>query len=146
MNQEKLETQLNKQLANWNVLFTKLHNYHWYVTGSDFFTLHAKFEEFYNEAANYIDEIAERILTIQGKPIATLREYLEYSSIAEATGNEQAREMVSTIAEDFTTIIAESDALIKIAEELGDVPTADQFIGIKTSIEQHNWMLRAYLN
>ena len=23
---------LNKQVANWNVLYVKLHNYHWYVT------------------------------------------------------------------------------------------------------------------
>lgn len=45
---------LNKQVANWNVLYVKLHNYHWYVTGPHFFTLHEKFEEFYNEAGTYI--------------------------------------------------------------------------------------------
>ena len=35
---------LNKQLANNTVLWTKLHNYHWYVKGPNFFSLHAKFE------------------------------------------------------------------------------------------------------
>ena len=32
---------VNKQVANWTVLYTKLHNFHWYVKGPNFFTLHA---------------------------------------------------------------------------------------------------------
>ncbi|TLS36106.1 Dps family protein [Pseudalkalibacillus caeni] len=135
----------NKQLANWNVLYTKLHNYHWYVKGSDFFTLHEKFEEFYTEAAGYIDEIAERILTIKGKPLATLKEYLEASTIPEATGSENAKQMVSSLAGDFRTLISETSELIEAAEDTADVPTADMFIGIRTSLEQHTWMLTAYL-
>lgn len=50
----ELHSVLNKQIANWNVLFVKLHNYQWYVKGDQFFTLHAKFEELYNEAENGI--------------------------------------------------------------------------------------------
>ena len=44
--ENQLMNKLNIQLANWNVINTKLQNYHWFVTGPDFFTLHAKFEEF----------------------------------------------------------------------------------------------------
>lgn len=51
-----------------------------------------KFEEFYNEAATNVDQIAERILTVGGKPVATLKEYLEGSSIQEAVGNEVAKD------------------------------------------------------
>ncbi|OIJ12008.1 DNA starvation/stationary phase protection protein [Anaerobacillus alkalidiazotrophicus] len=145
MANEKLVNSLNSQLANWNVLFTKLHNYHWYVTGPEFFTLHAKFEEYYTEAATYIDSIAERILTIEGKPLATLKEYLEASSIEEASSNEGAKEMVSVLAADFEKVIAESNETIELAEAAGDESTADMFIGIKTSLEQHVWMLKAYL-
>lgn len=32
---------LNKQIANWGVLYVKIHNYHWFVKGKNFFTLHA---------------------------------------------------------------------------------------------------------
>lgn len=145
MSNEKLVSSLNSQLANWNVLFTKLHNYHWYVTGPEFFTLHAKFEEYYTEAATYIDSIAERILTIEGKPLATLKQYLEASSIEEATTKEDAKEMVAVLAADFQKVIAESNETIGLAEEAGDESTADMFIGIKTSLEQHVWMLKAYL-
>ncbi|MBU8907575.1 Dps family protein [Desertibacillus haloalkaliphilus] len=143
--QKQLIEELNKQLANWNVLNTKLHNYHWNVTGSDFFTLHTKFEEFYNEAATTIDEIAERILTIGGKPVASLSEYLKGTTLSEATGTETAREMVAAIAKDFEQIVAESNELIEVAEKANDESTADMFIQVKTTLEQHIWMLKAFL-
>ncbi|MGM0751584.1 MAG: Dps family protein [Bacillota bacterium] len=143
MNQQ-LVVALNKQLANWNVLYTKLHNYHWYVTGPEFFTLHEKFEEYYNEAGNYIDEVAERILTIKGKPIATLKEYLETATIEESNGKESPVEMVDALVNDFKQIVNDSKKIIEAAEDSQDQPTADLFIGIKTSLEQHIWMLNAF--
>jgi starvation-inducible DNA-binding protein len=145
MSNQQLVTELNRQLSNWNVLNTKLHNFHWYVKGENFFTLHEKFEEFYNEAATNVDAIAERILTVEGRPVATLKEYLEGSSIQEAAGNEVAKDMVSALAEDFTTISKESDKIIHLAEENGDEATADMFIALKSSIQQHTWMLNAFL-
>jgi starvation-inducible DNA-binding protein len=143
MNQQ-LVVALNKQLANWNVLYTKLHNYHWYVTGPEFFTLHEKFEEYYNEAGAYIDEVAERILTIKGKPIATLKEYLETATIEESNGQESAVKMVDTLVKDFQQVVADSKKIIEAAEDSQDQPTADLFIGMKTSLEQHIWMLNAF--
>lgn len=143
MNQQ-LVVALNKQLANWNVLYTKLHNYHWYVTGPEFFTLHEKFEEYYNEAGNYIDEVAERILTIKGKPIATLKKYLETATIEESNGKESSTEMVDVLVNDFEQIVNDSKKIIEAAEDSQDQPTADLFIGIKTSLEQHIWMLNAF--
>ncbi|MFD2679794.1 Dps family protein [Bacillus seohaeanensis] len=142
---QQLNVKLNKQLANWNVLYTKLHNYHWYVKGNDFFVLHEKFEEYYGEAAGYIDEIAERLLSIGGQPIATMKEYLESASIEEANGVEQARNMVQNLTEDFKTVIKESKEVIELAEDDNDQPTADLFIGIRASLEKHVWMLSAYI-
>ena len=75
---------LNKQVANWTVLYTKLHNFHWNVKGPHFFTLHAKFEELYTEAAGHIDSLAERVLSIGGKPVGTLAACLNTASITEA--------------------------------------------------------------
>jgi len=136
---------LNKQLANWNVLFVKLHNFHWYVKGDQFFTLHGKFEEFYGEAATYIDDIAERILTIQGAPLATLKEYLAVSTIQEATGKENAKEMAASVKSDFETVIAELAHGMEVAQEAGDEASSDMLLGIKGTLEKQVWMLRAYL-
>ncbi len=59
------------------------------LTGHHFFTLHEKFEELYDEANGHIDVLAERILTIGGRPVSTLKECLEIATIQEAKGNEQ---------------------------------------------------------
>ncbi|MFD3445893.1 Dps family protein [Microbacteriaceae bacterium 4G12] len=136
---------LNKQIANWNVLYVKLHNYHWYVSGPQFFTLHEKFEQFYTEAATYIDELAERVLALKGQPIATMREYLETSSVKESTGKETAEEMVRTIVDDYSALLSELKEGMKIADEAEDDTTADMFLAIYTTLEKHVWMLSAFL-
>lgn len=143
--QTELHAALNRQTANWTLLGIKLHNYHWFVTGPQFFTLHEKFEEFYNEAAGYVDELAERLLAIGGKPAATIKEYLALSSLQEATGGESAKDMVAALVKDFGVLAEESKALIGLAEESGDQPTADLLIGIRSTLEKHVWMLSAFL-
>ncbi|HZG75390.1 MAG TPA: DNA starvation/stationary phase protection protein [Paenibacillus sp.] len=135
---------LNKQIANWNVLFVKLHNYHWFVKGPVFFTLHAKFEELYNEAALHIDELAERVLAIGGKPPATMREYLAAASVSEATGAEKPTDMVRTIESDFRTIVGEIEQGMEIAQAADDEATSDMLLAIRSSLEKHAWMLRSF--
>lgn len=136
---------VNKQVATWTVLYTKLHNYHWYVKGPHFFTLHTKFEELYNEAAVVIDEFAERILALEGKPVGTLKECLEISFIEEATGTENEEEMVRTLSGDLSKIADEIQSSIDLAEKAEDEGTADMLLGVKKSIRKHLWMFKAYL-
>ncbi|MBS4215313.1 Dps family protein [Neobacillus rhizophilus] len=140
-----LEKVLNQQIANWNVLYTKLHRFHWYVKGHDFFTLHAKFEELYEEAAATIDEFAEQLLAIGGSPVSTLKEYLELATIKETTETLNAEEMVQSIVKDFTQIIDELQDGMETAEQKNDEVTSDMFLGLKGKLEKHNWMLKAYL-
>jgi starvation-inducible DNA-binding protein len=136
---------LNKQIANWSVLYMKLHNYHWYVKGGHFFTLHVKFEEFYNEAGLHVDELAERLLSIGGNPVATMKECLELSSIREANGQENADEMVQSVINDFSIIIGELKEGMSLAGELGDETTGDMLLAIHSGLEKHVWMLTAFL-
>lgn len=137
---------LNKQIADWNILFVKLHNYHWYVKGPNFFTLHTKFEEFYNEASLHIDELAERVLIIGGKPLATMREYLDTSSLKEANKNITADEMVQDITKDYNYLIEELKDGMEIAESENDSVTHDLLLAIREQLAKHVWMLTAYLN
>lgn len=141
----QLTVNLNKQIANWSVLYMKLHNYHWYVKGEQFFTLHSKFEELYNEAALHVDEIAERVLAIGGKPVATLNGCLEIASIQDATGYENSTEMVQSILNDFTKVISELKDAMFLADELKDETTGDLLLSIHSSLEKHIWMFRAFL-
>ncbi|MGG3468231.1 Dps family protein [Neobacillus pocheonensis] len=142
---EQLTHVLNKQIANWSVLYMKLHNYHWYVKGGQFFTLHAKFEEFYNEAGLHVDELAERLLSVGGNPVATMKDCLELSSIREAAGTETADEMVQSIINDFSIIIGELKEGMSLAGELDDETTGDMLLAIHSGLEKHVWMLTAFL-
>ncbi|MED3570676.1 Dps family protein [Cytobacillus praedii] len=141
----KLIQSVNKQVANWTILYVKLHNYHWYIKGRHFFTLHEKFEELYNEANQHIDELAERILSLEGSPVATMKECLEMTSIEEATGKEKEEDMVKSICADFVKMADELQEGIQLAEEANDEGTGDMLIAIKQSLKKHIWMLKAYL-
>ena len=145
MAKKTLNNQLNDLVATWSVLYTKLHNYHWYVSGPSFFTLHAKFEELYNETTLTLDEIAERILALGGKPVATLKEHLELSLVEEASGKESAEEMVQTIISDFSVMMDALNKAMETAAEAGDDRTEDLLNAKFQSLEQHSWMLSAFL-
>ncbi|MFC3749174.1 Dps family protein [Paenibacillus sp. GCM10012306] len=140
-----LEQTLNREVANLNVLYVKLHNYHWYVKGEQFFSLHVKFEELYDDITLKMDEVAERLLSIKGRPAATLKEYLELATIQEATGKEDTRAMLQSLIEDFATVAEELTEGIELAEQGNDQPTADLFIKIRSDLEKQQWMLRSFL-
>ncbi|WP_066258241.1 Dps family protein [Neobacillus drentensis] len=140
-----VEQMINLQIANWNVLYTKLHRFHWYVKGPHFFTLHAKFEELYEEAAGTIDEFAEQLLMIGGSPISTLKEYLQLATIEETSETLSAEEMVQTIVHDFSLIIDELKAGMEIAEQNNDEVTSDMFLELIGKLNKHNWMLKSFL-
>ncbi|MGD8190949.1 Dps family protein [Brevibacillus ginsengisoli] len=136
---------LNKQIANWTVLYIKLHNFHWYVKGPQFFTLHVKFEELYNEASLHIDELAERVLALGGQPVATMREAMELSSVQEANGNENSEQMVQAVVADFSQLIQELKEGMSIADQADDETTGDMLLAIHSSLEKHVWMLKSFL-
>ncbi|GAC42839.1 Dps family protein [Paenibacillus popilliae] len=145
MSNQKLQQMLNQQVANLNLMYIKLHNYHWFVKGDLFFTLHEKFEEFYNEITGKMDEVAERLLTIGGKPYATLKEYAANATLPEAHGNEKAEEMVKQLIDDFNQLITEFGEALKEADHIGDNVTNDMLIGMQGDLEKHIWMLNSYL-
>jgi starvation-inducible DNA-binding protein len=136
---------LNKQVANFSVLYVKLHNYHWFVTGEGFYELHEKFEEFYTEAAKYIDDLAERILAINGKPLATMKDFLQTATITEAAGNETPEQMVQNVFNDFQTIVGEIKMGTEAADKESDHPTADMLTHIRKNLEKQSWMLKSFL-
>ncbi len=143
---QQLVNFLNQLLSNQFVLYVKLHRYHWFIQGSNFLTLHQQFEHMYLKVAHNIDEIAERILMIDGKPLATMVKYLKESTIEEATADDEEQEIMQQLLQDLLQIIMEikTQGLPK-AVELNDSPTEDLLIGIQGAFEKYTWMLRAYL-
>ncbi len=141
----ELIKEMNVQVSTWSVMYSKLHNYHWYVKGHHFFTLHGKFEELYNEATLHMDEIAERILTLGGNPVATMKEHLDQSVVDEASGKEDADKMVKVLVDDFGKIMKSLKKGMELAAKVGDDMTEDLLNATYQSIEKHQWMLNAFL-
>lgn len=138
---------VNQLVANQGVLFVKLHQYHWYVQGPHFFTLHEKFEELYNETSEYFDAFAERLLAKGEKPLSTLAEYLEHAAISEKKYDEKvsAEEMVRNLIDDYQTIKNIALEGVELAGAENDAVTEDMLIGYKEGIDKTIWMLEAYL-
>jgi len=138
---------VNELVANQGVLYVKLHQYHWYVQGPDFYTLHEKFEELYDETSEKFDLFAERLLAIGEKPYSTLSEYLEHATIKEKPYDKKmtAEEMVRDTIADFETMKELSKRGADLAGESDDPVTEDMLIEYIESIDLTLWMLRAYL-
>lgn len=141
-----LKNALNVQVANFGVLYQKLHHYHWFVKGSSFFTLHEKFEEDYDETTGHFDDVAERLIQIGGVPASTLRDYLELSTLSENQHEAKTEnEMVAAIVADYKHLISEFKTVIELADEANDNVTEDLFIGISASLEKKVWLYESFL-
>jgi len=143
---EKVVEKLNVYLADLNVFYRKLQNYHWNVDGRNFFTIHAKLEEYYNEVSENIDTIAERILSIGGNPYGTMKKYLEITQIKEATDESITDlEIVEVIKKDFEYLLKEVKEIKAIADEAVDYGTSSIVDEMIIDYEKKLWMLSAFL-
>lgn len=136
---------MNVLIASYHVHYQKLRNFHWNVTGRDFFDLHEKFEELYNFAKTNIDDLAERIRVFGAMPMATLSEYLATSRVTEPVGIPSSAEMVDQVLADFEILLSQMMNVLETANELGDVSTIDLVNDMVKATEKHYWMLTAWL-
>ena len=136
--------ELNQLLACYHVYYQNLRNFHWNVTGENFFDLHGRFEEFYMEARSRIDAIAERILTLRHRPMSTLSTYLDKSLIAEAGLVADDREMVHTILDNHRVLIDCMRNTLRAASKVEDEGTIDLIGGFLADLEKSSWMLDAW--
>lgn len=140
-----LVEKLNSLLANYEVYYQNLRNFHWNITGPNFFELHAKFEELYNEANLGIDETAERILTLGARPFSSFEEYINNAEIKEAMQVEDGKKMVEIIRDNLNTLLRLERSALEIAAEHGDEGTVSLMSEYITAKEKTVWMLSAYL-
>ena len=142
----KTVDKLNLYLTNLNVLYRKIQNYHWNVTGTGFFAIHSKLEEYYDGLSTQIGDVAERILAIGGRPLGTLKDYLEITTITEARNEELPGNVaLSEVKKDFEVMLALAKEIKKTADEeedFGSSALVDEYIA---GYEKDIWMLNAFL-
>lgn len=138
---------LNHDLADAYLLLVKTKKFHWDVVGPQFLTLHKLWEEHYNTLTENIDEIAERIRTLGGYPIGTMKGFLDYASLGEHPGNvPMATGMVAILVEDHEQVVRNMrEHIDACSETYRDQGTADFLTGLMEQHEQIAWMLRSFI-
>jgi starvation-inducible DNA-binding protein len=136
---------LAKLLADTYTLYLKTHNFHWNVTGPMFQTLHALFMEQYVEMWNAVDTIAERIRALDEFAPGSYSEFGKLTSIAEAKGNPNARDMITQLLEGHEAVTRTARSSVPVAEKANDEATLDLLTQRLQLHEKTAWMLRSLL-
>ncbi|HHQ4644054.1 TPA: Dps family protein [Aeromonas veronii] len=142
---QALAAELNKLLASYQILYMNVRGFHWNIRGNQFFELHLKFEEIYNDLLLKVDALAERILTLDGVPMHSFSEYLKVSAIPEQKGLHDGRDCVESLLESFRELLVAQRRILGQAAEAGDEGTASILSDYVQQQEKLVWMLRAYL-
>lgn len=146
MKAEKLLVLMNKNLANLQLLYVKLHNYHWNVKGMNFKQVHELTESYYEYYAKQYDDVAERILQLGGKPLSSMKDYLTAASIKEEIKNDfDGKFVLSSVLRDFELLNSEFKGISKAADDDNDVPTSNIADENVAWLEKQIWMIKASL-
>jgi starvation-inducible DNA-binding protein len=143
-NKQDLAEKLNSLLADYQIYYQNLRGLHWNVKGNLFFALHEKYEELYNEAAATIDEIAERILMIEGEPLHTFADYLKTAGLKEAGTIADGRKGVEAVLENSRLLLKKLYNALETAE--GDEGTTALLSDLIGATEKRIWMLKSWLS
>lgn len=143
MSKDTIVASLNGVLADAVVYYYKIHNYHWFVKGHRFKELHETFEGLYESAHQDLDEIAERVLTIGGRPLGTLKAALDNAAIEEETAHRTAEEMIRLTLRDLETRVARIRDAADVSDEHGDRGTTAMLEDLIQRIEKTTWMLQS---
>ena len=146
-NEEKFKPvvqELNLLLAEYQMYYQKLRNFHWNVQGRNFFDLHAKFEEMYTDARTKIDEIAERILTLRQRPLSNLSDYIRNATMDESPANLRDIEMVRELLQSHNILRLQMTEVVEQAEKINDEGTLDLIGAYIRELEKVSWMLDAW--
>ena len=137
---------LQKLLANLQLYYTNLRGFHWNVNGVAFFTAHEKFEEYYDDAADHIDEVAERILMLGGVPAHNFSDYLKLSTIKETGVVSDSKEIYKYLLDYLKELIAVEREVLKAAADADDEGTVALVSELISGHEKNVWMIAAKLS
>lgn len=141
-----LAERLNILLANYQIFYMNTRGFHWNIKGNNFFELHLKFEELYNDSLIKIDEIAERILTLGYTPLHSHSDYLNSASIQEAKDISNGEDAIQLILKGYETLLPLERELLALSGVSDDEGTNALMSDYIREQEKSVWMYSAYIN
>jgi starvation-inducible DNA-binding protein len=121
---------LNQILADTMTLRDLYKKHHWQVAGHTFYQLHLLFDKHYEEQAELVDQIAERIQLLGGISVAMAPDVADMTRIERPpSGREEVPVQISRLLKAHEIIIGEVREAIKKTEENEDMGSNDLLMG-----------------
>ncbi|HZX96405.1 MAG TPA: DNA starvation/stationary phase protection protein [Myxococcales bacterium] len=133
---------LHREQASALVLFLNYKKYHWLTFGPHFRDLHLLFEEHGTQVLASVDELAERALMIDGKPLADPAQYLRASLVAPSEGELSVEQMIAEGIAAHEKVIEAMHSDADVATKAADIGTADLFTRLVQVHQKQRWFLK----
>ena len=143
---EAIAEHLKALLADSYTLYLQTHNFHWNVTGPMFPQLHLMFEGHYTELAIAVDDIAERIRSLDVAAPGTYKAFAQLSSINEVDGVPSADEMVTLLTKGHEQVVKTCRQALSVAQAADDESSSALISDRMRVHEKTAWMLRALVS
>lgn len=141
----EMVAKLNAYLSSVQIMYMNVRGYHWNIVGKQFFALHEKFEEIYNSLNEMADEIAERVLMLDGKPLHSFTEYGKVSSVKERQNLSSAEDTIKALLSDTAILLEAERDILALASDNDDEGTAGLMSDYIGEQEKMIWMFNALL-
>ena len=142
---QELVKELNVLLANFQVYYQNVRGLHWNIKGKNFFELHVKFEEFYTDAQEKVDMIAERILTLQGTPLHTFSDYEKLAKVPVGKDISNDEAAVKLVVTSLSELLKIERTILDLSDEANDEGTNSMMSDFISEQEKTLWMMNAWL-
>jgi starvation-inducible DNA-binding protein len=142
---ELIVTELNVLLSSFQVYYQNLRGIHWNIRGKRFFDLHVKFEELYNDSQLKIDMIAERVLTLGGRPLHTFEDYIKNNKLTVGKNISNDEKAIYLIVDSLSNLLKIERAILVQSSEINDEGTSAMMSDFISEQEKTIWMMQAWL-
>lgn len=142
---EVIIVELNVLLSNYQIYYQSLRGLHWNIRGKRFFDLHLKFEELYNDSQLKIDLIAERVLTLGGRPLHTFEDYIKFNQLPVGKNISNDKAGIELIVSSLSKLLKIERGILSKASEIDDEGTNSMMSDFIVEQEKTIWMMNAWL-
>jgi len=139
---------LNQAVADLSALSAMIHQIHWYMRGPNFIKLHPKMDKYMEQVDEQLDVVSERLITLDGSPYSTLREWADNSKIKQEPGiwGVSTEKRFSQLVLALRYLVDLYQEGLETTDSEGDAVTNGIFSDFKGDFEKLIWMIQAELN
>ena len=138
-----------KQLGELSIdavdLFTQIKQAHWNVKGANFIAIHELFDKVAEEAEDWGDDLAERIVQLGGTALGSSRVVAKGTTLPEyPAGIVHSSDHVEAVSNVLAIFGKKIRAGIDACDKLGDKGSADLCTGISRGVDKYLWFVESH--